>query len=142
MLPILQLAKTLRLQLQVLKEDIHRLTVEKENIARYGPGRPWTGSSFATSEAPYIDEMNARIIEQEASFEKVARRAREKLVEQESMIESLKSELSKAQNSLQSMHGLEEEDVFSTRHDARHLSVDSRAALGVGYCAAHYNGNS
>jgi hypothetical protein len=129
----LQLAKTLRLQVQVLKQDIDRLTTEKENIARYGTGGPWIGSSpFATSETPYVDEMNARIMEQEASFEGVARRAREKLVEQASMIEFLKRELSKAQDSLQSMHGVEEEDVFSTRHDAKHLFFDNRAALGVG----------
>lgn len=124
---------TLRRQLQDLKVDIERLTIEKENLARYSPV-PTSQDvlRYDPSEKPYIDVVDARLAEQQANFDGIARRARERLVEQERSIEELRKELSRAEESLQSMHMAQEEDVFSARLDPRQVSMADRAALGVG----------
>jgi hypothetical protein len=85
-------------QLRDLKQDITRLTIEKDNIGRHtisdeiideedlcAPRPVWVQSSrlFTGSSA------------REREYEAVAKRAREKLVEQQSTIDSLEQELSK-----------------------------------------------
>lgn len=115
-----------------MKKDVQRLTAEKDNIARYGVGEVYTNFAIASpSKGPYRTESASHLSDQEAKFERVARRARERLVEQESMIDALKSELSKAQDSLRSVQLSQPEDVFSTRYDTSGVLNQNRTVLGV-----------
>lgn len=117
------MAQILQSQLQDLKRDIERLSAERDNIARYGLGAPWHDVRYQSTQAN-VEEPISVAAAQEASFEAVAKRAREKLEEQESQINSLKSELSRAQESLQSRI-THQDDVFSVSH------ADERLLAGV-----------
>lgn len=118
-------------QLQDLKLDIERLSAERDNIGRYGIGEAWSDNNLSRNN--HDDEaITARLAEQEASFEQVARRARERLMEQESIISSLKDELSRAQDSLHSIQASRHDDVFSSGHHGSHsLNPDNRSGIGV-----------
>lgn len=118
-------------QLQDLKLDIERLSAERDNIGRYGVGAAWNDSN--ASRRDYDDEaITARLAKQEASFEQVARRARERLVEQESIISSLKDELSRAQDSLHTIQASRHDDVFSSgQHGFSSLNLEDRVGAGV-----------
>lgn len=127
------MAIALRQQLRDLRLDIERLSAERDNIARYGVG-PSLGESHiihASLQREEVDPITTRLAEQEASFERVARRARERLLEQESIISSLKNELSRTQESLQSVQASRHEDVFSAAyHGPSEPSLD-RLGIGV-----------
>lgn len=133
-----EFAHTLRWQLQELKMDIERLAAERENLTRYGPGQTLNSVlGFIPTGAPYTEETDIRLAQQQADFESVARRARERLVEQGSLIEALRHDLSNAQDSLRSIRNAQEEDVFSAKLNMRPLSTADRAALGASVPRPH-----
>lgn len=95
-----QVISSLRAQLQQLRQDVTRLTIEKDNIARYANEVPTMAIPYATEGANGSPANENNFLRrapephwQQIEYEAVAKRASERLLEQSRHIEGLEREL-------------------------------------------------